>query len=435
MSTIDQIEANPLPGLDRVVSAAAWTSLISASAAWAFDAMDFQIFTLVLFPSVSSLISSHDPGVVAYTGGLIVACKLVALGLGGIGFGILADRIGRARTMMITVLIYSVFAGLSSLAETWWQLAALQAIAGIGIGGEWAAGAALIAESWPERTRAQALVIMQASFAVGFFLAALINLVVGPIGWRFVFLAGAAPALLTFFVRLFVPESRRWLAVRNQYRNEKSRTGAIATPGYFTAIFAPAIRRHTIVGLSITTAMMTGAFAAALLLPIWIRTLVGPANAQLAIAETSRCFMLINVGAIAGYLAAMWLGEVFGRRWSYFVMALGCAAANWFMFTQIGTIAGLLWFAPVFGFFAVGGFATFAIYLPELFATPIRATGLGFCWNVARILTAAGPLATGAIVGAAGSASAAGALITGIYALGLVAIWFGPETRWAPLRD
>jgi MFS family permease len=424
-----------LPGFKRAESRGAWTSLASASAAWAFDAMDFQIFTLVLVPSVSALVASHDPAVVAFTGGLIVAWKLVAVGLGGIGFGIVADKIGRARTMVITVLIYSVFTGLSSLAQTWWQLAALQALAGIGIGGEWAAGAALLAESWPERTRARALVVMQASFAVGFFLAALLNLVVGPIGWRFVFLAGAAPALLTLFVRLFVPESRRWLAVRDQYRSEKSKPAGSPAPGTFAAIFAPPIRRRTIVGLSVTAAMMTGAFAAALLLPIWIRVLVGPDKAQLAITATSRCFMLINVGAIAGYLTAMWLGDAIGRRWSYFAMAIGCAAANLFMFSQIETIAGLLRFAPIFGFFAVGGFATFAIYLPELFPTRLRATGPGFCWNMARIITAAGPLTTGAIVGAVGSAALAGALVTGVYVVGLIAIWFGPETRWAPLQD
>jgi MFS family permease len=421
--------------LIRSESAAAWTSLVSASAAWAFDAMDFQIFTLVLFPSVSDLVGSHDPGVVAYTGGLIVACKLVALGIGGIAFGIVADKIGRARTMVITVLIYSVFTGLSALAQSWLQLATLQALAGIGIGGEWAAGAALVAESWPERTRARALVVMQASFAIGFFLAALLNLVVDPIGWRFVFLAGAAPAVLTFFVRLFVPESPRWIEVRDRFRTDKSATESGVAPGSFAAIFAPAMRRRTIVGLSITASVMIGAFAAALLLPIWIRTLVGIGNARLAITATSQSFMLINIGAIAGYLAAMWLGDAVGRRWSYFLVAIGCAAANLFMFTQIKTIGGLLWFAPVFGFFAVGGFATFAVYLPELFPTRIRATGQGFCWNAARIITAAGPLATGAIVTAIGSASIAGALVTGIYLVGLVAIWFGPETRWTPLRD
>src|SRR5215471_14979419 len=194
-------------------ASSAWAAVVSAcAAAWTFDAMDLQIFTLVLFPSVSELAGSENPGVVAYTGGIIVAWKLAALGIGGVAFGIVADRIGRARTMIATVLIYSVFTGLSGFAQSLWQLAILQALAGIGIGGEWAAGAALIAESWPERTRARVLVVMQMCFAAGFFLAAILNLIIGPIGWRYVFIAGSAPALITLFVRVFVREPSRWLA-------------------------------------------------------------------------------------------------------------------------------------------------------------------------------------------------------------------------------
>jgi len=317
MSTLGDTEH--LSGsLLRTSKAAAWLSLASACAAWAFDAMDLQIFTLVLFPSVSELVQSTNPGVVAQAGGLIVACKLVALGLGGIAFGIAADRIGRARTMIITVLIYSIFTGLSGLAQDWWQLLILQACAGIGIGGEWAAGAALVAETWPERTRARALVIMQMSFAIGFFLAALLNLIIGPIGWRYVFAAGAAPALMTLLVRMTVPEPQRWLAARRQAHSIGGlRDSAIQM---FLTLFVPPIRRRTIVGVLIASAMMIGAFGAATLLPIWIRSLVGPDNAVLAVAATSQCFMLINVGAVLGYLTLIWLTDAIGRRWSYFLV-------------------------------------------------------------------------------------------------------------------
>jgi MFS family permease len=435
MSILGQTgELNGLPTLKGPESLAAWEALVSACAAWMFDAMDLQIFTLVLFPSVSDLVGSANPGVVAYTGGLIVGWKLVALGLGGIAFGIAADRIGRAKTMIVTVLIYSVFTGLSGLAQNWWELAILQALAGIGIGGEWAAGAALLAETWPERTRARALVVMQMSFAAGFFLAAMINLVIGPIGWRYVFAAGAAPALITLFVRLFVPEPRRWIAVRDERRGaarDGAPENAFAT---FLGLFAPKILRRTIVGLLVAASMMIGAFGAATLLPIWVRGLVG-GDPRLAVTVTSQCFMLINVGGVLGYLALIWLNDAIGRRWSYFMMALGCAAVTLFMFTQIGTAGGLLSFAPIFGFFVVGGFGTFAVYLPELFPTRIRATGQGFCWNAARIFTAAGPVATGAIVSALGSAPAAGATATAIYLVGLIAIWFGPETNDVPLED
>jgi MFS family permease len=410
----------------------AWTSLASASSAWMFDAMDLQIFTLVLFPSVSELIGSTNPGVVAYTGGLIFAWKLVAWGLGGIVFGVVADRIGRSTTMMVTVLIYSIFTGLSALAQNWWQLASFQALAGIGIGGEWAAGAALVAETWPERTRARALIVMQTSFALGFFLAALLNLLVGPIGWRYVFVAGAAPALMTIFVRVFVPEPGRWIAVRNERRLTGVADTAAAT---FLVVFAPGIRRRTIVGVLIAAAMMIGSYGTGSVLPIWFRELAGPNNPALAVTITSQFYMLLNVGAVIGYLTLIWLTDAIGRRWSYMLVVVGSAVASLFMFTQIKTAEGVLWFAPVFGVFAVGGFGAFAIYLPELFPTRIRATGQGFCWNMSRILTAAGPLTIGAIVGTVGSPARAGAILTVIYLVGMIAIWFGPETKGVPLED
>jgi MFS family permease len=355
----------------------------------------------------------------------------LALGLGGIAFGIAADRIGRAKTMIVTVLIYSVFTGLCGLAQNWWQLMVLQALAGIGIGGEWAAGAALVAETWPERTRARALVIMQTSFAAGFFLAAAINLVIGPVGWRYVFAAGAAPALITLFVRLFVQEPQRWIAVRDKRLTAGAVEGVLAG---FLGLFASPMRRRTLVGLLAAAAMTIGAFGGATLLPVWIRGVVGD-DARPAVTATSQFFMLMNVGGIAGYLAVMWLNDAIGRRWSYFLMALGCTAASLFMFTQITTTARLLWFAPVYGFFVIGGFGTFAVYLPELFPTRNRATGQGFCWNAARIVAAAGPVAAGAIVGALGSAPAAGTAMTAIYLVGLIAIWFGPETKGVPLQD
>jgi len=427
-------ELNRLPVPKGSEALAAWRALVSACAAWMFDAMDLQIFTLILFPSVSDLVGSMNPGLVAYTGGIVVGWKLAALGLGGIAFGIAADRIGRARTMIVTVLIYSIFTGLSALAQSWWQLAILQSLAGIGIGGEWAAGAALVAESWPERTRTRALVVMQMCFAAGFFFAAAINLVVGPIGWRYVLAAGAAPALITLFIRLFVREPQPWIAARNR-RLSGARGGAPDSAfTSFLGLFASGIRRHTAVGLLVAASMMIGAFGGATLLPIWVPSLVG-GDPGLAVTVTSQCFMLMNVGAIAGYLVLIWLIDAIGRRWSYFLMALGSATANLFMFTQIGTAAGMLWFAPIYGVFVIGGFGTFAVYLPELFPTRIRATGQGFCWNAARLLTAAGPVATGLIVNAFSSAPGSGAALSAIYLVGLIAIWLGPETKGVPLRD
>jgi MFS family permease len=412
----------------------AWLSLVSACLGWMFDALDLQIFTLILVPSVSDLIHSTSAADVAYTGGVILACKLVCWGVGGIIFGVVADRIGRSRTLVATVLIYSIFTGLSGLAQNWWQLAILQGIAGIGIGGEWAAGAALVAETWPEKTRPRAMQVMQMSFAFGYFLAALLNLVVGPIGWRWVLVCGALPALATLFIRRYVPEPERWVEARSQQkrlaRESNQPDTAMST---FLAIFKPPYRRRTIVGVLVAATMMIGSWGTTTLLPTWIHQLAS--DRATALRLTSQCFMLINLGAVLGYTSLMWITHRIGYRWSYFGTVVGCAAANLYMFTQIETTTGLMWFAAVYGYFAIGGFGTFAAYLPELFPTRIRATGQGFCWNMARIFTAAGPFVSGSLVGTFGSVPAAGRMVAWIYLIGIAAIWFGPETRGKPLED
>jgi len=412
-----------------------WPSLASACLGWMFDAMDLQIFTLILFPCVSELIGSRDPGQVAWYGGIILACKLVAWGLGGIVFGVVADRIGRARTMIITVLIYAFFTGLSGFARNWEQLALLQALAGIGIGGEWAAGAALVSEVWPDRTRARAMQIMQMSFAFGFFLAAVINIVVGPYGWRYVLFVGAAPALLTLLIRRTVPEPERWTRTRDLRVAAAARGEAESAGSTFAAIFSPEFRRRTTVGVLIASTMMIGSWATTTMIPIWVHQLIGAGPRLAAIHATSVCFMLINVGAVLGYTALIWMTDALGRRLSYFLIVVGCATVNILMFTQVHALATLEWFMVAYGFFAVGGFGTFAAYLPELFPTRIRATGQGFCWNMARAFTAVGPFMSGALLSAFGSVPSAGLTIVWIYLVGMIAIWFGPETRGMPLMD
>ena len=216
--------------------------LASAFAGWMFDSADLNLFTLVMFPSISELTGGNHPGSVALIGGYVMAIKLFCWGIGGILFGVVADRWGRARTMVATIIIYAVFTGLSGLARNWGELAALQALAGFGIGGEWAAGAALIAETWPEAKRSRAMQIMQMAFAFGFFVAALDNLLLGPISWRWVLAAGALPAVFSLAIRSFVPEPERWVKV---HEAEKSgRMEPMTAGSTFLSIFGPALRRR-----------------------------------------------------------------------------------------------------------------------------------------------------------------------------------------------
>jgi MFS family permease len=357
---------------------------------------------------------------------------LFAWGLGGILFGVVADRIGRSRTMVITILIYAIFTGLSSLAQNWYQLAILQAIAGVGIGGEWAAGAALVAEIWPERSRAKAQQVMQMSFAFGNFCAAGANVLIGPFGWRWVFVAGALPAILTLFMRRFVDEPERW----KQARAKQKGTAEDSAKATFLAIFQPGLRRNTIVGVVISMSMMIGAWGGLILLPTWTNDLMGAgATAGAKLNAISKVFFIMNIGAIVGYLSLIWLMDWLGRRWCYFLFCLGSLVTSVVMFTQVTTIDQLMFGVFFLGLFANGGFGTFAVYLPELFPTRFRATGQGFCWNVARMVTGIGPFITGMLVGTFGSIPHAALGISWVFVIGLVAIWFGPETRGKVLQD
>ncbi len=409
-----------------------WLALWSGFLGWLFDSMDLNLFTLVLFPSVAQLINSTNPAEVAQIGSYIVAIKLFCWGIGGIAFGVVADRIGRTRTMVITIVIYALFTGLSGLAQSWQQLAVLQAIAGFGIGGEWAAGAALIAETWPEKHRARAMQVMQMAFAFGFFLAAIDNLLLGPISWRWVLAAGALPAAIALGIRWFVPEPERWVRVRQDA--EVARISAMQT---FAMIFSPQLRRRTIVGVLVSAAMMIGSWGGLALLPSWIQQLVRASGGTplVGVQTISYAFMLMMVGAVLGYASLIFLTDGIGRRGSYFLFCLGSLISSLYLFMYIKNLSTLMWFMPVYGYFIIGGFGTFAAYLPELFPTRVRASGQGFCWNFARCVTAVGPLIGGVLVGTFGSFPAAAASTAAFYAIGLVAIWFGPETRGVPLAD
>jgi hypothetical protein len=204
--------------------------------------------------------------------------------------------------MLLTVLIYAVFTGLSGLAQTWWQLAGLQALAGIGLGGEWAAGAALVAETWPERTRARAMQVMQLCFGLGFFAAATLNLVVGPYGWRWVFVAGVSPAPIILLLRCFVTEPARWVAVRRQMQACGGRIGPMAG---LRAIFAPSLRRRTIVAVLIALTFMVGSNGLGPLMPIWVHQLLPPARQALAGTIISQYYMLMSLGGLVGYICLM----------------------------------------------------------------------------------------------------------------------------------
>lgn len=406
-----------------------WLTLISAFLGWMFDSMDLNLFTLVLVPSVSDLLHSTNAAEVSKIGSLIIAGKLLTWGIGGVLFGVAADRLGRSRVMAWTIFIYAAFTLLSAFARSWPELAFAQAMAGFGIGGEWAAGAALVAETWPERHRARAMQIMQMAFAFGFLAAALDNLLLGGFGWRWVLGMGAAPALVTILIRRFVPEPQRWVKVRESVDAEP----ALQT---FLGIFEPSLRRKTIVGVVVASAAMLGCWGGLTFLPSWIHELaVAAADGRNTGSTVSYAFILMMIGATLGYLTLIWMLDALGRRMSYFIFSVGSFVVSMVLFLTVHRLDYVLWFMPLYGYFVIGAFGTFAAYLPELFPTRVRATGQGFCWNMARALTSIGPLAGSVVVAKFGSFPAASAAISLLFIVGMVAIWVGPETKGIPLND
>jgi len=422
-----------------------WLVLTVAWLGWVFDSMDSTLYAMVLQPALSELLKSGSStqGIEWY-GGIIFSIFLIGWALGGILFGVLADYIGRTKTMILTILIYSIFTGLAALSHTWWQLAIYRFLTALGIGGEWAAGAALVAEIWPESKRAKAAGILQSAWAAGFFIAALANLFLGSYGWRVMFLIGIVPALLTLLVRAMVKEPDRWLKANEDRKQALRKTSgvprsekelALQTFSLFR-LFHADLRRRTLVGSTLAFVAVFGLWGATNWTPTLIRELLAPRN--LDPAEINRyvsyAVMSLNVGALAGYLAFGPIADRIGRRPTFFIMCLGSLVmlpVTFFTQKDYGIVLGLL---PVLGFFNNGIFSGFPIYLPELYPTSIRATGAGFCFNVGRVLASTGPMLKG-YLGTVFDPGKAVSLVGGIYLLGMITVFFAPETKGKSLPD
>jgi MFS family permease len=408
-----------------VVSRAAWIVLGSAFLGWMFDAMDLYLFTMIMVPALHDL-GAASQGNIVQIGGLIVGAKLLCWGMGGILFGVLADRLGRARVMLVTMLLYSVFTAAGAFARDWHQLLVLQMLAGFGIGGEWAAGAALVVESWPEKHRAKAVQVMQAANVVGLIGASALAILLSAAGWRWVLGIGAVPAVASLGMRLITPESASW---------KQSRAESISRPdqkfGSLAEIFRAPLRRRTVAGALVAAAMMIGSWGASILFPALLRDFFPSAGNAEFTRQTGMAFMATNAGAVLGFgltLILISLAPRISRRAVYAMFAAGAWAAGIALFGSAKTLATFHLAMFAYGFFALGGFGILALYLTELFPLHVRATGQGFTWNVARLFTALGPLLVSSASATLGF-RAVGMGIATAFAIGLIAIWFGPETR------
>ncbi|HKR63222.1 MAG TPA: MFS transporter [Thermoanaerobaculia bacterium] len=395
------------------ISRNAWRALFAAQLGWMLDAMDFLLFTFALLPIQKEFALSKQDAT------LPILAALVASAIGGIVFGRIADRIGRVRAMTISILLYSLATAGMATSHALWQLVVWRVLVGLGMGGEWSCGSVLVAETWPAELRAKAMGFMQAGWAIGAMIAAgLSALILERYGWRVLFLIGAAPAVLAFFVRRTVDEPEVWREQRTTSR--------------WLDIFAADVRRRTFIATLVAATVLVAFWGVTSWLPSFLATPVKDGGAGLTLTKSSLWLILLQLGAFFGYISFGWIADRIGRRPAFTLFMIAATiVVPLFAFGARSTMT-LLIIGPLVGYFAHGYFSLFGAMLAELFPTRIRASAQGFCYNTGRLVSAAMPYAIGSAAAKHGLAIpiAADALF---FALGGALIWLLPETKGTDL--
>jgi MFS family permease len=443
--------------------------LLIAWLGWVFDIMDTALFNFAKAPMLQELFHG-DPKQKAFIESAFLVLLLIGWSVGGLLFGILADKWGRVRTLTVTVLIYCIFTGATALCHSWQEVAVIRFITALGIGGEWAAGAALVAETFPDKARAPGASLLQSAAAFGPWFAAIVNLQVAVSNWRLLFLVGIFPALVTVLLRFWVKEPLKRRALDSSpslpvrkltdlpHGGERSDVLVSQTPDFSKVStkeelseqesFDVAARANNPLKELFTNAVLRKNAIVALLLGIsgiaaannisyWLPNLTKAASAGFSSEQiqsrVSYVTLIMHVGTLIGVFLSPWLCEKLGRRkglaiffiFSPFSVALATFGTK--------SYAGLMVLAPLMSLFTIGMSAGFVLYFPELFPTRLRATGAGFAYNTGRIFAAGVPLITGYILGSTNSIGRAVGISAFIPLVGLIALYFAPETKGKPL--
>ena len=388
-------------------------ALIAASLGWMLDAFDVMLYALVLAAIMAELSVSKE------VAGALGSLTLIASAAGGVIFGLVADRFGRTRALIASVLIYSVFTAACGLAQSVAQLAIFRIFLGLGMGGEWASGAALVSETWPAEHRGKALGFMQSAWAVGYGAAALVTAVVMPFGgWRGVFFVGILPALFTLWVRRNVEEPAIWLESRHAPTASRAGLGQIV--------------RRPLLPLTIAITVMNAFTMFAwwgfnLWLPGYLSLPVDQGGVGLTTTMMSAFVFVMQVGMWFGYVTFGYVSDRVGRRRTY-VTYLVAAAVLLFVYASIRMPLVLLALGPFVAFFGTGYFSGFGAVTAEIYPTSIRATAQGFTYNIGRVVSAAAPWTVGSLAQTHGFAVALSISSVAFLLAALTWVWI-PETK------
>ena len=371
----------------RNISPAERKSLIAGSLGWMLDAMDVMLYSLVLAYLI------REFGMSTRTAGLLNSLTLAASAIGGFFFGILADRIGRTRALMCSILTYSISSAACGLSHSIPQLAIFRFLLGLGMGGEWSSGAALIAETWRAEHRGKALALMQSAYAIGEAVAAIVVLIVFPrFGWRAVFFVGVLPALLVFWIYQGVPEPALWT---NRPKQKKS--GAIQQLVQFVRpLLQRDVFRNGILATTMNACSMFGYWGLFTWIPGYLSLPIAKGGRGLSLAIGTTFYLVLSPGKWLGYASFGFFADAFGRRKPYFLYLL-VAALLVPLYGVIRNPILLLVLGPFVAFFGTGFFSGYAAIASEIFPGEIRASAMGLSYNLGRGLSAVAPFAVGAM--------------------------------------
>ena len=387
-------------------------AFVAASLGWMLDSFDVMLYSLVL----ASLIQDPVLQLSTSMAGQLGALTLLSAAVGGVVFGVLADRFGRKRALMAAVLIYSVFTAACGLVQNVGQLAVFRILLGFGMGGEWATGVALVSETFPARHRGKALAFVQSSWAIGYGLAAAVNLIVMPLwGWRGVFFVGVIPALFTLWVRRNVEEPELW-----------QRT-APAARGRIGELFTGARARTTVFLILMNACTLFGWWGLNLWVPAYLNLPVERGGIGLSSAAMSWFVIAMQVGMWFGYISFGYIADAVGRKRTYVAFVL-MASVLLPLYGYLREPVLLLLLGPFVAFFGTGYYSGFGAVIAELYPTSIRATAAGVGYNVGRIASAAAPFVVGTMAGSRGFGAAFA--ITGAAFFLAALAWIGiPDTQ------
>lgn len=443
MPSASEIRSRATGGVLQGVTAYHWLVLVLASAGWLFDCTGQRLFVLTRQPALRDLLGAGAAdGDAGFYGGLATCILILGWATGGILFGTISDRYGRVKAMVATLLAYSIFNGLSGFASSVTEFLVYRFPCGMGVGGMFGAATTLLAESVPARFRVVALGVMQALSSCGNMLGSALSMLFPPAqqqcwngyaGWQVLSFTGLAPILLAIPMLLWLREPAAWIEAKERAKAP----GDGRAVGRVGDLFAdPRWRRHTILGVCLGLAGMVGLWGIAFHSPELITTALRATGHSAAEIDAARArgTLLQDLGSLVGMLTFTFLAARVSRRGAFLCAFLLCIVSVPFVFHSLKSEADMTWMLPIMGFGTLACFAGYSIYFPELFPTRLRGTGVGFCYNTVRYLTAPFPFLLGWLATLVPFRTVAVGM-SAIYLVGIVALVWAPETKGKPLPE